>query len=131
MNYNAWDLIKFTKNNIGFSFEDYKIVKKIKNLAKKHQRIAKMDCNGVGTINGITYHSGISYGEKPDVYGAIVKSAYLKDETTVFDRELDKLEGKIEVLILGRLFLAEYEGDPRGQTVKLYYNGNLIDFNLF
>ena len=110
----------------------------IRRLAKKHHRLAEMDCNGEGYIRGQRFYAGMSYGEKPDAYevreyGYGVKSAYLsKDaEETVFDLESEKVSDKINVLVgkLGEGWRVEFQGDPRGNTVKLFYSERYIDIN--
>lgn len=88
---------------------------KIRRLAKKHHRLAKMDCNGEGVLRGYTYTRGNVEGK--DRWKI---SAYLRDgETTIFTAESDKVEAKISELALSIGLLASFQGDPRGNTVKL------------
>lgn len=92
----------------------------LRRLANKHHRIAEMDCNGVGIIRGQAYTTGQG--------GAFHKSAYLPDgETTIFTAESDKVEAKIQG-ICDRLGLrVEFQGDPRGYTVKVFKGERFLD----
>lgn len=103
-------------------------------LARKHHRLAEMDCNGYGVVRGQIYYSGMGFGDKPDSYevreyGYGVKSAYLTADTeeTVFDIEQDKVKAKIQG-ICNRLGLrVEFQGDPRGYTVKVFKGDRFLD----
>lgn len=114
----------------------------IRRLAKKHHRLAEMDCNGEGVIRGVHYYNGTIDDYARREYGQGVKSAYvvrsgtlndpkLAEETTVFDVESEKVQDKIIDLVkkLGKGWKVEFQGDPRGNTVKLYYGDRYIDVN--
>jgi hypothetical protein len=118
--------IYFGQNHPEFDYKDYGIVKKVQRLALKHHRQAENDCNGEGWVKGKFYRCDGS-----------VEGTYLNDgETTIFDWEMGELENKINDLITihNRLkyqtsekpFKVEFQGDPRGATVKLYYDGEYI-----
>ncbi|MFA6071394.1 MAG: hypothetical protein WC810_22690 [Janthinobacterium sp.] len=64
-------------------------IEKIKRLAKKHQALAVMDCNGVGVIRGVCYYNGMIGNYVRKQYGQGVQSAYIDpndpDCITIFD----------------------------------------------
>ena len=102
----------------------------IRRLARKHQRLAEMSCNGVGYVKGQMYYNGRIDDYAKRQYGPNVKSAYLdKDcEETIFDNESDKVQDKINALAKPVGLTVEYQGDPRGATVKVKYQDiNLTD----
>lgn len=119
----------------GFS-EDYitenmQTLLTLRRLAKKHHKLAEYDCNGIGWIRGQAYYTGMSYGETPDEYerreyGYSVKSAYLSpdSEESIFDIESDKVADKIRALAEKCALRVEFQGDPRGYTVKFYDRTN-------
>ena len=138
--------VYFGQKHKEFNFKDIDLVKKIKRLASKHLRQAVNSCNGYGVVKGQMYYNGMSYGQPSGEYerreyGYTVKSAYMKDEEeTIFDNELDKIQDKIDKLVYQfnhdkyalwsvKPFKVEYQHDPRGNTVKLTYNGSYIDLN--
>ena len=103
--------------------DSMKTLLSLRRLAKKHHRLAEMDCNGEGVIRGVHYYNGTIDDYARREYGQGVQSAYIKDdakERTVFDVEDDKLRLKIEKLckIIG--LTVEFQGDPRGYTCKFY-----------
>jgi len=106
------------------SWEQAKIIEGLKRLAKKHHRLAEMDCNGEGIIRGVHYYAGAIDDYARRTYGAGVKSAYIKDDVSIFDIESDKIHDKIINLVhaLGDKFEAQFQGDPRGATVRLYFS---------
>ena len=91
----------------------------LQRLAKKHHKLAEMDCNGEGVIRGVHYYNGTIDDYAKRTYGYGVKSAYLKDETTVFDVESEKVQDKIKKLAQDLRLDVEFQGDPRGATVKI------------
>lgn len=111
----------------------------IRRLARKHHRLAEMDCNGEGVIRGVHYYGGTIDDYARRQYGYGVKSAYVKDDVSVFNVESDKVSDKIKALIeklpydamKGQLYpwKVEFQGDPRGNTVKLFYIDRYIDIN--
>jgi len=106
------------------TWEQAKIIEGLKRLAKKHHRLAEMDCNGEGVIRGVHYYAGAIDDYARRAYGAGVKSAYIKDDVSIFDIESDKIQDKIINLVhaLGDKFEAQFQGDPRGATVRLYFS---------
>ena len=87
---------------------------KIRRLARKHHRLAEYDCNGEGIIRG-------------KYYSLADKEGYLADgETSVFTAESDKIEQKITKLAETMGLTTEFQGDPRGATVKLHTNTSEI-----
>jgi hypothetical protein len=85
---------------------------KVGRLERKNQRLCEMSCNGEGVVNGKFYRCDGS-----------VKGAYLPDgETSIFDAESSKVEDKIRKLVSnsGFGYTAEFQGDPRGYTVRIF-----------
>lgn len=103
----------------------------IRRLAKKHHRLAEMDCNGEGVIRGQRYYGGQIDEWAKREYGYSVKSAYVSEDQTIFDVESEKVQAKIEKLVseLGKEWKLEFQGDPRGNTVKLYKGDSWVDVN--
>jgi len=93
----------------------------IRRLAKKHQRLAEMDCNGVGDIRGCTHYAGNIDDYARREYGYGVRSAYTVpgSEDTIFTIESEKLEARIMALADSIGLVASFQGDPRGYTVKI------------
>ena len=106
------------------SWEQVKIIEGLTRLAKKHHRLAEMACNGEGVIRGVHYYAGAIDDYARRQYGPWVKSAYIKDDVSIFDIESDKIHDKIINLVhaLGDKFEAQFQGDPRGATVRLYFS---------
>ncbi len=99
----------------------------IRLLAKKHLRQAENSCNGYGVVKGQMYYSGSIDDYAKRTYGYGVKSAYTVQgsEETIFDMEYSRIADKIRKL-LPNGFKVEFQGDPRGYTVKLSFNGRDI-----
>ena len=122
--------VYFGQKHKNFSYEDYDLIRKIAILAGKHQFQAVNDCNGVGYVGSQVYYNGSIDDYAKITYGQNVKSAYLtKDcEETIFNQEAGRIEDKIKELIKDkRNFVVEFQGDPRGATVKLTYEGEYIE----
>ncbi len=121
--------IYFGQKHKQFDYRDFDIIKKVSRLARKHQAQAVNECNGVGYVKGQCYYMGNIDDWAKREYGQNVKDAYLdKDcETNVFDRESERIQDKINSIIKNSKFKVEYQGDPRGNTVKLYYEGDFIE----
>lgn len=109
-----------------FGREDVELFNKVRRLAKKHQRLAEMSCNGVGYVNGAMHYNGTIDEYAKRTYGAGVQSAYINDDETVFDAESDKVQDKIKDICFKLGLDVEFQGDPRGNTVKVYYKRNYI-----
>ena len=109
----------------------------IRRLAKKHHRLAEFMCNGEGWIRGQRYYCGTIDDYARREYGAGVKSAFpsrnddVDADVSVFDEESDKVEAKITDLVkqLGEGWKVEFQGDPRGNTVKVTYIDRWININ--
>jgi hypothetical protein len=83
---------------------------RIRRLEHKNQRLSEADCNGEGVVNGKFYRLDGS-----------VEGAYLTDgETSIFRAECDKIEKKIKALASPFGYTAEFQGDPRGYTVRIF-----------
>ena len=139
-------MIYFGQNNPDFDYKDLDLVLKVKRLAKQHQKQCVNSCNGYGVVKGQVYYNGMSYGQEPGEYekreyGYEVKSAYVSpdenNEETIFDEEIDKAQDKIHELVYKhnhdkyalykvKPFKIEFQHDPRGNTVKLFYNTRYI-----
>ena len=101
------------KGDLSFYTID-KHLAQLKRLFTKHQRISIWACNGTKYIDprGETYNL-------PDYH-------YTED---MFLSDIAKVEAKIDkiLLLLGKGFKVEYQGDPRGYTAKLYYRHSKRD----
>lgn len=120
--------IYFGQKHADFDYKDYAIIQRIARLSKKHQRQCENSCNGQGVVNGQIYYNGSIDDYAKRTYGYNVKSAYVNDDESIFDVEAGKIEDKINRLIKDTRFKVEYQGDPRGYTVKLYYEGDFINW---
>lgn len=128
--------IYFGQMHKDFAYKDYDLIRKIARLARKHQRQSENDCNGVGYVNGQVYYCGQIDLYAKEEYGYNVKSAYASnEETSIFNLEAEKIEEKIKSLLLEKnqceisahsLWRVEFQGDPRGATVKLFYENEYI-----
>ncbi len=109
--------IFFGQKHPEFGFEDFNITKKISRLAKKHQRQCTNDCNGEGVVNGKFYRCD---GTTP--------GTYIEEKKTIFTAETEKIEAKIKKLISEKpKFSVKFQGDPRGATVKLFYENDWVE----
>jgi len=140
-----------------FNNDDYELIKKIKRLASKHQKQCANSCNGYGIVKGQMYYNGLSYGQQAGdyekrEYGYNVKSAYINadNEDVIFDIEIENIQVKIKSLLeishleekqdingfascdkgyVAGKYILDFQHDPRGATVKLYYERAYIDLN--
>jgi hypothetical protein len=137
--------VYFGQRHKDFTYQDFDLIKKIQRLARKHQKQCENSCNGVGYVNGQAYTTALSHGQEPGEYekrefGYNVKSAYINkdDEDCIFDIEAGKIEEKIVKELVGlnqtkyalwrvKPFKLEFQGDPRGATVRLFYDGDYIE----
>ena len=120
--------IFFGQRHVDFDYKDYKVIQHVKRLANKHQTQAVNGCNGYGVVKGQMYYGGSIDNYARREYGQSVKSSYIdKDcEENIFDKEGSAIQDKINLLIKDTRFTVEYQGDPRGNTVKLFYEGDYI-----
>lgn len=100
------------------SMENVELYITLSKLAKQHQLQSVNDCNGKGYVPRKGYFSFVAEG--------IYKSAYLTEdcETNIFLEECYKIEEKIRELTKNSIFNVEFQGDPRGYTVKLSFKGD-------
>jgi len=87
-------------------------LKPLKKLMLAHTRQCENDCNGEGYIP----RKGFFRCDNP--------SAYVSEDVTVFDAEIEKIEKQIgaacvEIFGTGR-YRADFQHDPRGYTVRVY-----------
>ena len=128
----AHDFLKCDKTGAEWNNDKHEAFVKelltLRRLSIKHHRLAEMDCNGEGVIRGIHYYTGPIDDYARRTYGYGVKSAYLlNSETTIFDVESEKVFDKING-ICNRLGLrVEFQGDPRGYTVKVFKGDTFLD----
>lgn len=108
--------IYFGQRHPKFMAADFAIIKKVARLAHKHQRQCENDCNGEGWIRG-------------QFYRCDSKAGYV-GENTVFYVERVKIENKIDSLVkwydTKKQWRVEYQHDPRGCTVKLFYEDEMV-----
>lgn len=93
-----------------------------------------MSCNGKGWVNGRHYYAGAIDEYVKKQYGSNIRSAYTNPadpDTTVFDVETEKIEEKIRVIAAAAGITTDFQGDPRGYTVKLSYNGSDVSHLVF
>ena len=90
----------------------------LRRLILKHHRIAEMSCNGEGSIRGTFYSWDNS---------RFAKSPAISDDLNVFDVESDKVETKIKAITERLGLRCEFQGDPRGYTVKVFYGDRFLD----
>lgn len=111
--------IYFGQKHKDFDYKDFDIIKRVQRLTRKHYRQAENDCNGEGYVKGKFYRCDGS-----------VEGAYI-DESTVFEIEMNAIEIKITELLIknnkNNQWKVEFQGDPRGATVKLYYETKYIE----
>ncbi len=120
--------IYFGQKHRQFIDRDFDIIKKVSRLAHKHQIQATNDCNGEGWVKNVHYYNGQIDDYAKRTYGDNVQSAYIDNtEETIFTQEMDRIEEKIKSSIKNSKFTVEFQGDPRGNTVKLYYEGDFIE----
>ena len=124
--------IYFGQKHQNFDDKDFDIIKKVARLAHKHIRQCVNDCNGEGWVNGHHYYTGAIDDWAKAQYGQNVESAYINaTENTIFQYEIDKIEEKINNLVKSKdgkwHFEVKYQHDPRGNTVKLFYEGDFIE----
>ena len=112
--------------NSSLSRAEKTTIQRIKRLSKKHQRQCENACNGVGVVNGEVYYLGKIDDYAKREYGQGVKDGHISDDFSVFDKEIQRLQRKIWLLIDKTLFTAKFQHDPRGYTVKLFYDGDFI-----
>lgn len=99
-------------------------IQKIKRLAKKHDDIQVMSCNGYGVIRGQAYYNGVIDDYAKREYGQNVKSSYVSDNEDRFDMASAVIEQQIKDITDKNAMLCKFQGDPRGATVKLFIRGN-------
>lgn len=131
--------VYFGQKHKDFDYKDYDLIRKIARLEKKHTRQCVNDCNGEGFVNGQHYFAGNIDDWAKREYGQGVKSAYIDNtEETIFYKEIEKIENRIMWLcgyttikpiqqVRKTKFTIEFQHDPRGNTVKLYYEGDFIE----
>ena len=134
--------IYFGQKHPSFDYNDFDLIKKVQRLARKHHRQAENDCNGEGFVNGQHYYAGNIDDYVRREYGQNVKSAYVANsEETIFYKEINNIEAKIKSLLgishieaedneggfMADKYRLQFQHDPRGATVKLYYEGDFIE----
>lgn len=132
--------IYFGQKHPSFDYKDMDIIKRVKRLAMKHHKQCENSCNGSGYVKEQCYYVGAIDNFSRSTCGQNVKSAYVKEDESIFDVEATRIEDKI-LNIVGAYdkkannlekkgpFTVEFQGDPRGATVKLYYEGDFIDLS--
>lgn len=106
--------------NDGMKREAWEALQKIAHLAKRHNSICEMYCNGKGYLKGKFYTLGTPEGN--EVSGFIEGT----EEENVFYQELERIESKIREILpvsnINNLYEVKFQHDPRGYTVKVFYN---------
>ncbi|CAK0755320.1 conserved hypothetical protein [Azospirillaceae bacterium] len=133
--------VYFGQKHKDFDYKDMDIIKKISRLARKHHRQCENSCNGEGWVKGDFYTCSNNTQYKPNSF--VRNNAYIKDDITIFDKEIERIENKISSMVfpeekfliehiytrslMRTAFRVEFQHDPRGNTVKLYYEGDYIE----
>lgn len=115
---------EFDKSIDCSSYDLAQTIAKLSRLAKKHHKFCEMDCNGRGWINGKLITTALSFGETGAQGKRPAVSAYCTEanEKTVFYAGIYGTQGKILSLCQSYGLTAKFQGDPRGCTVRIYYN---------
>jgi len=92
----------------------------VRRLERKSQRLNEYECNGEGYFGGKFYRLD---GSTP--------GAYVSEDVSVFDAALDKVQAKIRAIAEPVGLAVEFQGDPRGYTVRVSYNGADISQVIF
>jgi len=120
--------VYFGQRHPDFDYKDIELIAKIKRLSRKHHKQAENSCNGYGIVKGQMYYTGAIDDYARREYGQGVKDGCIGDDGNVFDAEADRIQDKIIALIANnKHFTVEFQGDPRGNTVKLRYDGEYIE----
>jgi hypothetical protein len=139
MKQNERDVSLIRLGNDGMTSEAWEALQKISRLAKKHNRICEMYCNGKGYLKGKVYTLGTPEGQEVSGY---VEGT---EEANVFYQELEKIESKIKGIMpistfhmVGddykeweNTYEVKFQHDPRGYTVKVFYNDREISDLLY
>ena len=129
--------VYFGRKHLDFDYKDMELIKKIKRLAQQHRRQCENSCNGYGRVKGQIYYTGAIDDYARREYGADVKDGCIGEDDNIFDQESGRIQEVIYRLLsninldkyslwLVKPFKVEFQGDPRGATVKLYYEGEFI-----
>jgi len=93
----------------------------LRRLAIKHHRLAEMDCNGEGIVGGRFYRLDGSTSV------AYINRSQGREGISIFEAESDKVEAKIKAIAERLELRVEFQGDPRGYTVKVFKGGTFLD----
>lgn len=127
----ARDVYKIARGQMVSTSAVEVILGRIKRLSQKHRTMATADCDGYGVVRGQVYCVGRIDDYAKAKHGASVKSAYTipGDEETIFDREMERINEKL-ITLGNRLGLyMEFQDDPRGETVKVFYKSVEVCLN--
>jgi hypothetical protein len=89
------------------SWEEFQKLEKARKLSIQHDHQCVNDCNGEGYI------------PRKGFFNVSDASCYVGDET-VFNLEAGRIADKIRALFVDTLFKPQFQGDPRGWTVRLF-----------
>lgn len=98
-------------NQASREYEVCEAIQKIKHLASKHSQCCIYLCNGTKLTN-TDYLSPLT----------LEKHRYEQEQ---FDKDIERIETKIDTLAKEFSMWAEYQYDPRGATVKLFARPDL------
>lgn len=85
-------------------------IKKLRRLAPALHRQCENSCNGKGYI---PFKGSFSLADK---------ETYIKEDYTVFDQEINRLESKITVICKEENADVNFQRDPRGWEVEIFEN---------
>lgn len=124
--------IYFGQKHREFDYKDMEVIKQVRRLSRKHDRQCVNDCNGSGYVGSQFYYTGMIDDYAKQTYGVNVKSGFIgDDEDSIFYHEIKRLELRIHAVINKTLnpFTVQFQHDPRGNTVKLFYDGDYVDIS--
>lgn len=121
--------ICFGQRHSNFTYSDMELIRCISRLARQHQQQCENYCNGYGKVAGKMYYTGAIDDYARRKYGANVQDGNPNNaDINVFDCAAGKIEDKINGLIKADLrYRVQYQRDPRGATIRLYYEREYIE----
>lgn len=106
-----WAILgQLVKIGINPTDEQETALQAIRRLSRKHHRQCENQCNGEGVVKGWFRRCDSPNG-------------YVREDYSYFDQEIDRLEEKMKTIAGKNDIDIEFQGDPRGYTVRVKING--------